>query len=52
LSLFDAAGRMVRSVTVPRGAVIATVDVAGLASGLYDIRLDNSVWSGKLAIEQ
>ncbi len=52
LSLFDAAGRMVRSVTVPRGAVIATVDVAGLASGLYDIRLENSVWSGKLAIEQ
>jgi hypothetical protein len=52
LTLFDATGRAVRSVRLTRGAAIATLDVAGLASGLYDLRLSNGSWSGKLAIDK
>lgn len=52
LQVVDATGRVVRTVTAPRGAAIATVDVAGLAGGLYDLRLSNGSWSGKLAIDR
>ncbi|MFZ1687297.1 MAG: T9SS type A sorting domain-containing protein [Flavobacteriales bacterium] len=52
LRLYDATGREVRSVLLSRGAAIAMVDVAGLAPGLYDLRLDTSNWSGKLAIDR
>ncbi|MEO8068667.1 MAG: T9SS type A sorting domain-containing protein [Flavobacteriales bacterium] len=52
LDLCDATGRVVRSVGVPHGAAIATIDVEGLATGLYDLRLSNGSWSGKLAIDR
>ena len=52
LDLFDATGRVVRSLRLPRGAAIATVDVAELPPGIYDLRLTNGTWSGKLAIDR
>lgn len=52
LLVLDATGREAMRVTLSGASSIAEVNTAGLASGTYTLRMADSSWSGRLAIDR